>query len=159
MISNIRAILFPSVQPPGRWTRKLKGKPGENRRRKATELRRYPQRNVSGAARFDRQEWLVCSFLILRNAKRSSICAMLSIYAGETSGLIFGRNTTSYRCFVLLLINGKKNQEFGWQTQVSFRFRFFKGFKTKVVNCEALHQPHTDGLSFCMHWCPSRSSV
>jgi hypothetical protein len=44
----------------------LKGKPGENRRRKATELPRHHGRNVSGAARFDGQDWLVCSFLNLR---------------------------------------------------------------------------------------------
>jgi len=33
--------------------KKLKGKPGESRRRKATELPRHHGRNVSGAARFD----------------------------------------------------------------------------------------------------------
>jgi hypothetical protein len=46
--------------------KKLKGKPGENRRRKATELPRQHGRNVSGAARFDRQDCLVCSFLTLQ---------------------------------------------------------------------------------------------
>jgi len=33
--------------------KKLKGKPGESRRRKATELPRHHGRNVSGATRFD----------------------------------------------------------------------------------------------------------
>jgi hypothetical protein len=41
--------------------KKLKGKPGESRRRKATELPRYSQRNVSGAARFDGWDFPVCS--------------------------------------------------------------------------------------------------
>jgi hypothetical protein len=45
--------------------KKLKGKPGESRRRKATELPRYSQRNVSGAARFDGWNFPVCSFLSL----------------------------------------------------------------------------------------------
>jgi hypothetical protein len=43
--------------------KKLKGKPGESRRRKATELPRYSQRNVSGATRFDGWDFPVCSFL------------------------------------------------------------------------------------------------
>jgi len=44
--------------------KKLKGKPGESRRRKATELQRHHGRNVSGAARFDGWDFPVCSSLL-----------------------------------------------------------------------------------------------
>ena len=53
---------------PEPMDKKLKGKPGESRRRKAAELPRYSQRNVSGAARFDGWDFPVGSFLIWRNA-------------------------------------------------------------------------------------------
>jgi hypothetical protein len=39
-----------------RWTRKLKGKPGENLGRKANALSRYPQRKVIAVAKFDRHD-------------------------------------------------------------------------------------------------------
>jgi len=68
--------------------KKLKGKPGENRRRKATELRRYPQRNVSGAARFDRQDWLICSFLIeiIRFKMKVNIKTVITCLHARNSG-------------------------------------------------------------------------
>jgi hypothetical protein len=39
-----------------RCKKELKGKPGENRRRKATELMRLIKRDVSGAAKCDKRE-------------------------------------------------------------------------------------------------------
>ncbi len=57
----------------------MKGKPGENRRRKATELPRHHGRNVSGAARFDGRDGLVCSFLMHKFGHRKNFTGGLSM--------------------------------------------------------------------------------
>jgi hypothetical protein len=56
--------------------KKLKGKPGESRRRKATELPRHHGRNVSGAARFDGWDFPVCSCRV--NIMTSPLSNLLS---------------------------------------------------------------------------------
>jgi uncharacterized protein YodC (DUF2158 family) len=88
----------------------LKGKPGENRRRKATELPRHHGRNVSGAARFDGQDGLVCSFLNTTNGREIMATWIPKFKVGATVTLNTGgspvmsvnevpdRSSRNYRC-------------------------------------------------------------
>ena len=94
--------------------KKLKGKPGESRRRKATELPRHRGRNVSGAARFDGWDFPVCSPPIWRKrmvSKNKPAQFDNRLYYGDNLDVLRNKihDETVDLCYIDPPFNSKRN--------------------------------------------------